>query len=42
MGKAVKIYPVVDGGLKLAAAKFSGESLSCECEKKTVTVAIKG
>ena len=42
MGKAVKIHPAVDGGLKPAAAKFSGGSLSCECEKKTVTVAIKG
>jgi S-(hydroxymethyl)glutathione synthase len=42
MGKAVKIHPAVDGGLKPAAAKFSGGSLSCQCEKKTVTVAIAG
>ncbi len=42
MGKAVKIHPAVDGGLKPGAAKFSGGSLSCECKKKTVTVAIVG
>ena len=42
MGKAVKIHPAVDGGLRPAAAKFSGGSLSCNCEKKTVTVSIVG
>ena len=42
MGKAVKIHPAVDGGLKRAAAKFSGGTLSCKCEKKNVTVAIVG
>ena len=42
MGKAVKIHPAVDGGLRPAAAKFSGGSLSCKCEKKTVTVSIMG
>ena len=42
MGKAVKIHPAVDGGLKPAAAKFLGGTLSCACKKKKVTVAIKG
>ena len=42
MGKAGKIHPAVDGGLRPAAAKFSGGSLSCKCEKKTVTVSIVG
>ena len=42
MGKAVKIHPAVDGGLRPGAAKFSGGSLSCNCEKKTVTVSIVG
>ena len=42
MGKAMKIHPAVDGGLKPGAAKFPGGTLSCKCEKKTVTVAIAG
>ena len=42
MGKAVKIHPAVDGGLKPTLANFAGGSLSCECEKKTVTVAVVG
>lgn len=42
MAKAGKIHPAVNGGLRPAAAKFSGGSLSCHCEKKPVTVAIVG
>ncbi len=42
MGKAAKIHPAVDGGLKPTLANFAGGSLSCECEKKTVTVAVLG
>ena len=42
MGKAAKIHPAVDGGLKPTLANFAGGSLSCECEKKTVTVAVVG
>ena len=42
MSKAVKIHPAVDGGLRPGAAKFSGGSLTCHCEKKAVTVAIVG
>ena len=42
MAKAVKIHPAVDGGLKPASAKFAGGTLSCQCEKKIVTVAIVG
>ncbi len=42
MGKAAKIHPAVDGGLKPTLANFAGGNLSCECEKKTVTVAIMG
>ena len=42
MVKAVKVHPAVDAGLKPAAAKFSGGSLSCHCEKKKVRVAITG
>lgn len=42
MGNAVKIHPAVDGGLKPAAADFSGGTLSCACATNKVTVAIKG
>ena len=42
MGKAAKIHPSVDGGLKPATAKFSGGTLTCKCEKKIVTVEVKG
>ena len=42
MGKAAKIHPSVDGGLKPATAKFSGGTLTCKCEKKSVTVEVKG
>ena len=42
MAKAVKIHPAVDGGLRPAAAKFAGGSLSCKCEKKNVTVSVVG
>ena len=42
MAKAVKIHPAVDGGLRPAAAKFAGGSLSCKCEKKNVTVSVLG
>ncbi len=42
MGSEVKIHPAVDGGLKLAAAGFSGGTLSCACATNKVTVAVKG
>ena len=42
MNSAMKIHPAVDGGIKPAADKFSGGTLSCECAQKTVAVAIKG
>ena len=39
---ALSIHPAVDGGLKPAAADFSGGTLSCKCADKKVTVTIKG
>ena len=37
---AISIHPVVDNGIKPAAANFSGGTLSCKCADKKVTVAI--
>lgn len=42
MGSAVKVHPAVDGGLKPAAAGFSGGTLSCACATNKVTVTVKG
>jgi S-(hydroxymethyl)glutathione synthase len=36
----VKIHPSVDGGLKPAAADFSGGTLTCLCKDRPVTVSI--
>ena len=38
----VKIHPEVDGGLKAAAADFSGGTLWCNCSQNRVQVAITG
>ncbi|MEO5660285.1 MAG: S-(hydroxymethyl)glutathione synthase [Polaromonas sp.] len=42
MGSAVKIHPQVDEGLKPAAERFLGGTLSCACATDKVTVEIKG
>jgi S-(hydroxymethyl)glutathione synthase len=39
---ALSIHPAVDGGLKPAAADFSGGTLYCSCADKKVAVTIKG
>ena len=39
---AVSIHPAVDGGVKPAAADFSGGTLYCRCADKKVAVTIKG
>ena len=39
---ALSIHPSVDGGLKPAAANFTGGTLSCKCATNKVTVSIKG
>ena len=39
---ALSIHPAVDGGLKPAAADFSGGTLYCKCADQKVTVTIKG
>jgi S-(hydroxymethyl)glutathione synthase len=39
---ALSIHPAVDGGLKPAAADFSGGTLYCKCADQKVAVTIKG
>jgi S-(hydroxymethyl)glutathione synthase len=39
---SVAIHPAVDGGLKPAAANFSGGTLMCKCSGNPVEVTIKG
>ncbi len=39
---ALSIHPAVDGGVKPAAADFSGGTLYCKCADKKVAVTIKG
>src|SRR6185369_5171859 len=41
MSTAVKIHPSVDGGLKPAAASFSGGTLTCKCGQNKVEVTAK-
>jgi S-(hydroxymethyl)glutathione synthase len=38
----VSIHPQVDGGIKPAAANFSGGTLECRCPDKKVAVAVDG
>ena len=42
MTNGVKIHPSVDGGLKPAAASFTGGTLLCQCSDNKVAIAIKG
>lgn len=39
---SVAIHPAVDGGLKPAAANFSGGTLVCKCASNPIEVTIKG
>lgn len=42
MNSAIKIHPAVDGGLRPAAADFSGGTLRCKCSQDQVAVSVKG
>jgi S-(hydroxymethyl)glutathione synthase len=41
MAQAVSIHPKVDGGVKPAAANFTGGTLQCHCSDKKIAVAIE-
>ena len=42
MSSTVSIHPAVDRGIKAANKSFAGGTLSCQCAKQQVTVAIDG
>ena len=42
MSDAIRIHPLVDSGLKPAAASFSGGTLICKCPQDPVKVKIEG